>query len=110
MNNMKRQKDRTLEDELPRSEGAQYATGNHWRNNSRKNEGMEPKQKQHPVVNGTGLHMLHIRAYPVLTPLQRRHNDDPYFTNEETEAPQAILLVGSRVKIYTQAIGAGLLL
>ena len=54
--------------------------------------------------------MLHIRAYPVLTPLQRRHNDDPYFTNEETEAPQAILLVGSRVKIYTQAIGAGLLL
>ena len=58
----------------------------------------------------TQLHMLHIRAYPVLTPLQRRHNDDPYFTNEETEAPQAILLVGSRVKIYTQAIGAGLLL
>ena len=51
---MKRPKDRTLEDELPRSEGAQYATGNHWRNNSRKNEGMEPKQKQHPVVNGTG--------------------------------------------------------
>ena len=48
---MKRQKDRTLKDELPRSVGA---TGHQWRNNSRKNEGMEPKQKQHPVVNGTG--------------------------------------------------------
>ena len=54
MNSMKRQKDRTLKDELPRSVGAQYATGDQWRNNSRKNEGMEPKQKQHPVVNGTG--------------------------------------------------------
>ena len=54
MNSMKRQKDRTLKDELPRSAGAQYATGDQWRNNSRKNEGMEPKQKQHPVVNGTG--------------------------------------------------------
>jgi len=51
---MKRQKDKTLKDELPRSLGAQYATGDQWRNNSRKNEGMEPKQKQHPVVNGTG--------------------------------------------------------
>ena len=46
MNNMKGQKDRTLKDELPRSVGAQYATGDQWRNNSRKNEGMEPKQKQ----------------------------------------------------------------
>ena len=54
MNNMKRQKDRTLKDELPRSVGAQYATGDQWRNNSRKNEWMEPKQKQHPVVDGTG--------------------------------------------------------
>ena len=45
MNSMKRQKDRTLKDELPRSAGAQYATGDQWRNNSRKNEGMEPKQK-----------------------------------------------------------------
>ena len=50
---MKRQKDRTLKDELPRLVGAQYAIGDQWRNNSRKNEGMEPKQKQHPVVNGT---------------------------------------------------------
>ena len=50
MNSMKRQKDRTLQDELPRSVGAQYATGDQWRNNSRKTEGMEPKQKQHPVV------------------------------------------------------------
>ena len=50
----KRQKDKTLKDELPRSVGAQYATGDQWRNNSRKNEGMEPKQKQHPVVDGTG--------------------------------------------------------
>ena len=49
MNRMKRQKDRTLKDKLPRSVGAQYATGDQWRNNSRKNEGMEPKQKQYPV-------------------------------------------------------------
>ena len=54
MNNMKRQKDRTLKDELPRRVGAQYATGDQWRNNSRKNEGMDPKQKQHPVVDVTG--------------------------------------------------------
>ena len=54
MNSMKRQKDRTLKDELPRSVGAQYATGDQWRNNSRKNEGMEPKQKLHPVVHVTG--------------------------------------------------------
>ena len=51
---IKRQKDRTLKDELPRSAGAQYATGDQWRNNSRKNEEMEPKPKQHPDVNGTG--------------------------------------------------------
>ena len=51
---MKRQKYRTLKDELPRLVGAQNATGDQWRNNSRKNEGMEPKQKQHPVVDGTG--------------------------------------------------------
>ena len=54
MNSMKRQNDRTLKDELTRSVGAQYTTGDQWRNNSRKNEGMEPKQKQHPVVNETG--------------------------------------------------------
>ena len=53
-NSMKRQKDRTLKDELPKSVGAQYATGDQWRNNSRKNEGMEPKQKQYPVVDVTG--------------------------------------------------------
>ena len=51
---LKRQKDRTLKDELPRSVGAQYATGDQWRNNSRKNEETEPKQKQHPVVDVTG--------------------------------------------------------
>ena len=54
MNRMKRQKDRTLEDKLPRLVGAQYATGDQWRNNFRKNEGMEPKKKQLPVVDGTG--------------------------------------------------------
>ena len=54
MNSMKRQKDRTLKDEHPRSVSAQYATGNQWRNNSRKNEGMEPKHKQYPVVDVTG--------------------------------------------------------
>ena len=53
MNRMKRQNDRILREELPRSLGAQYATGDHWRNNSRKNEGMEPKQKQPSVVDGT---------------------------------------------------------
>ena len=51
---MKRQKDRTLNDELPRSVGAQYVIGDQWRNNSRKNEGMELKQKQYPVVDVTG--------------------------------------------------------
>ena len=54
MNSMKRQKDRTLKDELPRWVGAQYAPGDQWGNNSRKNEEMEPKQKQHPVVDMTG--------------------------------------------------------
>ena len=54
MNSMKRQKDRTQKDELPRSVGAQYATEDQWRNNSKKNEGMEPKQKQYPVVDVTG--------------------------------------------------------
>ena len=54
MNSMKRKKDSTLEDELPRLVGAQYVTGDQCRNNSRKNEEMEPKQKQHPAVNGTG--------------------------------------------------------
>ena len=54
MNSMKGQNDRTLREELPRSVGAQYATGDQWRNNSRKNGGMEPKQKQHPVVDITG--------------------------------------------------------
>ena len=54
MNSMKRQKDRTLKDELPRSVGAQYAPRDEWRNNSRKNEKMEPKQKHHPVVDVIG--------------------------------------------------------
>ena len=54
MNSMKRQKDRTLKDELSRLVGAQYATGDQWRNNSRKNEGMEPKQRQYPAVDVTG--------------------------------------------------------
>ena len=54
MNSMKRQNDRILKEECPRSVSAQYATGDQWRNNSRKNEGMEPKQKQYPVVDVTG--------------------------------------------------------
>ena len=54
MNSMKRQKDRTLKDEVPRSVGTQCATGDQWRNNSRKNEETEPKQNQHPVVDETG--------------------------------------------------------
>ena len=59
MNSMKSKNDRILKEELPRSVSAQYATGDQWRNNSRKNEGMEPKQKQYPaVVGGLGLAML----------------------------------------------------
>ena len=54
MNSMKRQNDRILKEELPRSVGAQYATGDKWRNNSRKNEGMEPKQKEYPAMDVTG--------------------------------------------------------
>ena len=54
MNSMKRQKERTLKDELPKLVGTQYATGDQWRTNSRKKEEMEPKQKQHPVVDMTG--------------------------------------------------------
>ena len=55
MNSMKRQNDRILKEELPRLVSAQYATRDQWRNNSRKNEGIEPKQKQHPVVDVTGV-------------------------------------------------------
>ena len=54
MNSMKRQNGRIMKGELPRSVGTQYAFGDQWRNNSRKNEEMEPKQKQHPAVDGTG--------------------------------------------------------
>ena len=54
MNSMGRQNDRILKEEPPRSVGAQYVTGDQWRNNSRKNEGMEPKQKQYPVMDVTG--------------------------------------------------------
>ena len=54
MNSMKMLNDRTLKEEIPRSVGAQYATGDPWRNNSRKNDVIEPKQKQHPVVHVTG--------------------------------------------------------
>ena len=66
INSMERQKDRTQKDQLPRSVGAQYATGDQWRNNSRKNEGIEPKQKQYPFVNVTViinivLYYLHIK-------------------------------------------------
>ena len=55
MNSMKRQNDRILKEKLPKSVGAQYATGDLWRNNSRKNEGMEPKQKEYPAVDVTGV-------------------------------------------------------
>ena len=54
MNSMKRQNDRILKEKLPKSVGAQYASGDQWRNDSRKNEGMEPKKKQYPVVDVTG--------------------------------------------------------
>ena len=54
MNSMKRQNDRILKEKLPRSVSAQYATGDQWRNNSRKNEGMEPKKNQYPVVDVAG--------------------------------------------------------
>ena len=54
LNSLKRQNDRILKEELPRTVGAQYATGDQWRNNSRKNEGMAPKQEQYPAVDVTG--------------------------------------------------------
>ena len=54
MNSMKRQNDRRLKEELPRSVGAQYATGDQWRKNSRRNEGMEPKEKQYPIMDVLG--------------------------------------------------------
>ena len=60
MNSMKWQKDRMLKEELPRSVGAQYTTEDQWRNNSRKNEEMEPKQKQHPVVDVTAVGSLSL--------------------------------------------------
>ena len=67
MNSMKRQKGMTLKDELPWSVGAQYATGDQWRNNPRKNEEMEPKQKQHPLMNvtvmGTRSDTIRARLY-----------------------------------------------
>ena len=62
MNSMKRQNHRILKEELPRSVGAQYATGDQWRNNSRNNEGMELKQNQYPVVDGTG-YRIKIRCF-----------------------------------------------
>ena len=62
MNSMKMQNDRILKEELPRSVGAQYGTGDQWRSKSRKNEGMEPKQKQYPVVDVTG-NRSKIRCY-----------------------------------------------
>ena len=62
MNSMKRQKDRTLKYELPGLVGGQYTTGDQWRNNSRKNEEMEPKQKQYPAVDVTGVRSK-IRCY-----------------------------------------------
>ena len=78
MNSMIRQKDRTLKDELPRSVDAQYATGDQWRNNSRKNEGMQPKQRQHPVEGGTG-DRSHIQCcreqYCMLTWIVRSMNE-----------------------------------
>ena len=65
MNSMKKEKDRTLKDELLRSVDAWYATGEEWRNNSRKNEEMEPKQKQHPVVDvkGDGSKIRHCKKH-----------------------------------------------
>ena len=64
MNSMKRQNDRILKEELPRSVGAQYATRDQWRNNSRKNEEMEPRQKQHPVVDviGDGSKVQYVKS------------------------------------------------
>ena len=68
MNSMKRQKDRTLNDELPKSVGAQYATGDQWRNNSRKKEETEPKQKLHPVMDATWMEIksdtIHFQGKP----------------------------------------------
>ena len=66
MNSMNRQNDRIPKEELPRSVGAQYATGDQWRNNSRKNKGMEPKQKQYPVADMTGNTSKVLRCKEIL--------------------------------------------
>ena len=68
MKSMKRQKDKTLKDELPRSVGAQYATGEEWRNKSRKNEEAEPKQRQHPIVD---VMVMEVKSDVVRTILHR---------------------------------------
>ena len=69
MNSMKSQKDMTLKNEFPRSVGAQYVTGDQWRHNSRKNEGMEPKQKQYPAVDVTGDRSLILMLFLILLSL-----------------------------------------
>ena len=90
MNSMKRQNDRILKEELPGSVGAQDATGDQWRNNSRKNEGMDPKQKQYPVVDVTGTTVAMEMGCPVyqpemtLRPGQDYLHPHPFQTTEAT--------------------------
>ena len=106
MNSMKRQKDRTLNDELPRSVGAQYATGDQWRNNSRKNEGMEPKQKQYPAVDVTG-NESKVWAWPC--PSEQEHYFCDLFPLLELSCPriyinELLVLVLSEFNILTPAL------
>ena len=79
MNSMKRQNNRILKEELPRSIGAQYATGDQWRNNSRKNEGMDPKQKEYPVVDVTSNRSTSNRIDRIdVTGMGEFNSDDHY--------------------------------
>ena len=73
MSSMKRQNDRILKEELPKSVGSQYATGDQWRNNSRMNEGMEPKQKQYPFVDVTHLWRNNSRMNEGMEPKQKQY-------------------------------------
>ena len=83
MNSMKTQNDRILKEELPRSAGAQYATGDQWRNNSRKNEGMEPKQKQYPAVDVTG-ERSKVRCYKEHRNLECQVHDSRQIVSGQT--------------------------
>ena len=96
---MKRQNDRILKEELPRSVGAQYATGDQWRNNSRKNKGMEPKQKQYPVMARMNVDILGISELK-WTGMGEFNSDDHYIyycRQESLRRNGVAIIVNTRV-------------